>query len=326
MSVYTPVSHAQLSAWLDRFALGRLKSIEGIAEGVQNSNFFVDTSTGRFVLTLFERVDPALLPFYIGLMAHLSARGVPCPAPLAAIDGHLLSELNGRPAALFSRLEGRSLTLPTPAECAQAGHALAALHLAGRDFPAPPHPRGSDWVASTAAKLLLRLPDEDAALLDAELDFQQQAAEPLPRGVIHADLFRDNVLFVDGAGGAGGTDSAGSRQIGGLLDFYFAGEGELLFDLAIVVNDWCGNVDGDLDESRMISLLTAYHARRPLTAVELAAWPRLLRAAALRFWLSRLDDFHCPLPGEVVTVRNPDDYRRILRHRIALGNAPMRLA
>lgn len=320
MSVYTPVSADQLSLWLDRFALGRLKSIEGIAEGVQNSNFFVDTSSGRFVLTLFERVDPALLPFYIGLMAHLSARGIPCPAPLAAIDGRLLSELNGRPAALFSRLAGRSLTQPTPAECAQVGSALAALHLAGRDFPAPPHPRGSDWVAATAARLLPRLPDEDAALLRAELDFQQQTAGPLPRGIIHADLFRDNVLFVDGARDAGG------RQIGGLLDFYFAGEGELLFDLAIVVNDWCGSVDDALDASRMTALLNAYHVQRPLTAAELAAWPRLLRAAALRFWLSRLDDFHCPLPGEVVTVRDPDDYRRILLQRIALGNAPLRLA
>lgn len=314
MSVYTPVSHEQLTVWLTRFPLGQLLSIDGIAEGVQNSNFFVDTATGRFVLTLFERVDPALLPFYIGLMAHLSARGIPCPAPLAAIDGSLLGELNGRPAALFSRLGGHSVTEPTPAQCAAVGRALAELHLAGQDFPGPAHPRGSDWIARTATKLMPRLPADDAALLASELAFQQKAAPALLRGVIHADLFRDNVLFAEAGDGAG---------IGGLLDFYFAGTGELLFDLAIVANDWCIDASGELDDARTRSLLAAYHALRPLTADECAAWPRLLRASALRFWLSRLEDFHCPLPGEVVTVRNPDDYRRILKQRIALGNLPI---
>ncbi|MFC5299750.1 homoserine kinase [Azospira restricta] len=317
MSVFTSVSREQLAVWLEAYDLGAPTALVGIAEGVQNSNFFVDTERGRHVLTLFERgVDAALLPFYLDLMAHLAQHGIPCPAPRPMRDGRLLGELNGRPAALFSRLAGASVLRPTPAQCAAAGAALARLHLAGRDFPAPPHPRGSDWVAATAARLRPLLPAADAALLADELAAQGAPAAALPAGVIHADLFRDNVLFV-GDGDA--------PRIGGLLDFYFAGRGDFLFDLAIVANDWCDD-DGGLDAIRLQPLLAAYHAARPLTAAELAAWPRQLRAAALRFWLSRLEDFHCPQPGETVTVRDPDAYRRILLARRALGDAPLRLA
>jgi homoserine kinase type II len=316
VSVYTPVTPEQLSAWLHRFDLGSLLRVEGIAEGVQNSNFFVDTTSGRHVLTLFERVDPALLPFYIGLMAHLAARGIPCPAPLPAQDGELFGELNGRPAALFSRLSGCSVSSPGPGHCAAVGQALAELHLAGLDFSAPPHPRGHDWVEATASRLLPLLPADDAKLLAEEIAYQRQAANDLPRGVIHADLFRDNVLFASAEDG-----KRPGKTIGGLLDFYFAGAGELLFDLAIVANDWCVDEEGQLDEGRLQPLLAAYHRTRPLLPAEQAAWPRQLRAAALRFWLSRLEDFHCPLPGESVTVRDPQIYRRILLQRIATGTA-----
>ncbi|HEX5801540.1 MAG TPA: homoserine kinase [Azospira sp.] len=310
MSVFTSVSREQLADWLRAYDLGAPTALVGIAEGVQNSNFFVDTERGRHVLTLFENVDPAQLPFYLDLMAHLAAHDIPCPAPRPARDGRLLGELNGRPAALFSRLAGRSVTQPTPAHCAAAGAALARLHLAGRDFPAPPHPRGRRWVETTAARLLPRLPADDAELLADEVAQQGAVAAALPAGVIHADLFRDNVLFVDDG------DAAGSApRIGGLLDFYFAGHGEFLFDLAIVANDWCGTDDGGLDAGLLQALLAAYHARRPLTAAECAAWPQQLRAAALRFWLSRLEDFHCPQPGETVTVRDPEAFRCILLQR-----------
>ena len=307
MSVFTPVSPAQLADWLQRYDLGPLVALQGISEGVQNSNFFVDTADAHHVLTLFEKVERALLPFYLDLMAHLARHDIPCPAPRAARDGSLLGELNGRPAALFSRLSGTSVVAPTPAHCAAIGRALARLHLAGRDFPAPPHPRGSDWIAATAARVMPFLPAVDAAMLTAELAFQREDTAALPGGVIHADLFRDNVLF-----NAGGDAPA----IGGLLDFYFAGRGDWLFDLAIVANDWCGQADATLDEERTRALLAAYAAVRPFSAAEHAAWPRQLRAAALRFWLSRLEDFHCPQPGEDVTVRDPDAYRRILAQRI----------
>ncbi|MCP5267506.1 MAG: homoserine kinase [Zoogloeaceae bacterium] len=312
MSVFTPVTAEQLTLWLKPFDLGALQSLQGIAEGVQNSNFFVDTERGRYVLTLFEQVEPELLPFYLDLMAHLATHGIPCPAPYPAVGGKLLGHLNGRPAALFSRLHGKSVIDPALAHCAAVGAALAELHLAAADFPAPPHPRGREWVEATAARLLPLLPSDDASLLSEELAYQRQACAALPEGVIHADLFRDNVLFID-------------EKIGGLLDFYFAGRGEFLFDLAIVANDWCAAASGELDAPRLQALLAAYHEKRPITAVEQAAWPRQLRAAALRFWLSRLEDFHCPLPGEHVTVRNPQAFGRILRNRIALAESAMPL-
>jgi len=309
VSVFTSVSREQLADWLQCYAVGAPTTLAGIAEGVQNSNFFVDTEHGRYVLTLFENVDPAQLPFYLDLMAHLASHGIPCPAPVPARDGSLLGALNGRPAALFSRLRGASVDVPAAAHCAAVGTTLARLHLAGRDFPAPPHPRGSDWLEATAARLLPRLPAVDADLLADELAVQRQPSTELPAGVIHADLFRDNVLFVEtGTPAVAGT-------LGGLLDFYFAGYGEFLFDLAIVANDWCVDASGGLDDLRLQPLLAAYHAVRPFTAAERLAWPRQLRLAALRFWLSRLEDFHCPPAGEAVTVRDPAAFRRILLSR-----------
>ena len=303
MSVYTPVSREQLADWLTRFDVGAARDIRGIAEGIQNSNFFVDTDTGQYVLTLFERVASASLPFYLALMAHLAAHGVPCPRPLPARDGALLGTLNGKPAALFSRLSGSAIAHPAPAHCAAIGRALAQLHLAGAGFPAPPHPRGSDWRTATTQRVLPQLGAADARLLARELEHQQRAETPLPAGVIHADLFRDNVLFEGDA-------------IGGLLDFYFAGHGDFLFDLAIVANDWCSDTNGGLDPSRTQALLAAYGAIRPVTAAERAAWPDRLRAAALRFWLSRLEDFHFPITGESVTVRDPAVFGLLLQRRI----------
>lgn len=316
MSVFTPVSPAQLTDWLQRYDLGTLVALQGISEGVQNSNFFVDTEDARHVLTLFEKVDSTLLPFYLDLMAHLAGHGIPCPAPRPARDGSLLGTLNGRPAALFSRLSGASVMHPTSAHCAAIGRAMAQLHLAGSTFPAPPHPRGADWIAATAARVMSILSAGDAAMLAAELSCQRDHTATLPGGVIHADLFRDNVLFTDGS----------TPCIGGLLDFYFAGRGDWLFDLAIVANDWCGNADATLDRARTAALLSAYAEIRPFNAAEHAAWPWQLRAAALRFWLSRLEDFHCPQPGEDVTVRDPDAYRRILAQRIASDETTLSLA
>lgn len=309
VSVFTPVSQAQLAEWLRDYDLGALLDLSGIAEGVQNSNFFVDTEKGRHVLTLFESVDPERLPFYLGLMAHLATHGIPCPAPRSARDGRLLGRLNGRPAALFSRLSGASIVRPTPAHCAALGALLARLHLAARDFPAPPHPRGSDWMAGVARRIRRFLPTDDAVLIDEELTLLAVPAAALPSGIIHADLFRDNVLFGD-------TDSGRTPPgIGGVLDFYFAGHGEFLFDLAIVANDWCTDDAGELDPERLRELLGAYHALRPLTPGERDAWPACLRAATLRFWLSRLEDFHCPQAGESVTVRDPEVFRRLLLRR-----------
>ncbi len=306
MSVYTSVSRSQLSAWLDGYDVGALRSFHGIAAGIENTNYFVTTARGRFVLTLFEKLQPPELPFYLGLMTHLSARAIPCPRPVQARDGGVFSELNGKPATLVSRLPGRDIEAPDRSHCAAVGAMLARMHLAAADFPlAMPNPRGLLWWQGAALEVLPRLPAADAALLEDELQFQSRAQlDALPRGAIHADLFRDNVLF-DG------------RAIGGVIDFYFACTERLLYDLAITVNDWCIEPDGTLDPERTRALLHAYRSVRPLTPAEADGWPTLLRAGALRFWLSRLYDLHCPRPGELTFAKDPAHFQRVLKARRA---------
>jgi homoserine kinase type II len=309
MSVFTQLTTAQAAAWLEAYALGNLETLTGIAEGVQNSNFFLSTSTGEYVLTLFEEVTPEQAPFHIQLLAHLAAQGLPCPAPVANRRGELLGTLGDKPAVIVSRLAGHSEDRPNLAQCAAVGGLLAALHLAARSFPAPQrHQRDIDWCTKVAVEIESCLAEDEARLLRDELR-QQRALRPddLPCGLIHADLFRDNVLF------------SGDR-VSGVLDFYFAGVDDLLFDLAVTVNDWCLTADAALDSERCAALLGAYHAQRPLLPAEQEAWPTLLRAAALRFWVSRLQDYHLPRAGDLVVQRDPDAYRSILLARIASGS------
>jgi len=304
MSVFTPVSEAAMSEWLAGFAVGRLVSLKGIEAGVQNSNFFVTTSLGRYVLTLFENVPRADLPFYLNLMAHLARHGLPVPAPIADQGNEYLGTLSGKPAALVSRLAGSSVAQPDVAQCSKVGSMLAGLHLAGQSYGRRlENPRGAAWRDSASAAVMPHLSAPDAGLLQEELAAQASLDElPLPTGVIHADLFRDNVLW-DG------------EHIGGVLDFYFACHDALLFDLAVTVNDWCAGPDGSLDPARCAALVSAYRLDRPLTEAETTAWPLMLRRAALRFWLSRLEDFHLPRVGELVTVKDPAEFRAILLSR-----------
>ena len=312
MSVFTPVTPEQLSVWLELYRLGTLVRMQGIAAGIENTNYFVTTTGGSFVLTLFEKLTPTELPFYLGLMAHLAQHGIPSPAPATDLHGRLFSVLNGKPAALLSRLQGEAITAPAPAHCGEVGGTLAEIHLAGQSYPGRlANPRGPHWWREAARKVSPFLDTARAQLLGSELEFQaRQRREDLPRGPIHADLFRDNVLF------------AGER-IGGVIDFYFAGIDWLLFDVAVTLNDWCVHAGGGIDAPRAHALLAAYHARRPFTAAEGAAWPVMLRAAALRFWLSRLYDFYLPRAGELVHAHDPEHFRRILELRIAhAGDAP----
>jgi homoserine kinase type II len=306
MSVFTAVSHDELACWLDSFAVGSLVEYEGIAAGVQNSNFFVTTTLGRYVLTLFEAIPRADLPYYLYLTAHLAHHGLPVPAPVANRHNEYLGTLSGRPAALVRRLSGRSVTESTPAHCVRVGAMLAGLHRAGQSYGRrQPNPRGALWRATAGKRVLPYLPPDEAAMLESELAWQaQQDFAALPQGVIHADLFRDNVLW-DGA------------LIGGVIDFYFAGNDALLFDVAVTVNDWCTGPDGHLDPTRTDAMLSAYGAERPFSDAEHLLWPAALRAATLRFWLSRLEDLHLPRGGEMVQVKNPDEFRDILRQRIA---------
>jgi len=307
LSVYTPVSENELLAWLANYSVGRLLACEPIKAGIENTNYFVTTTQGRFVLTLFERLPAEELPFYLNLMAHLARHGIPCPAPIADLSDQYLQRLNGKPAALVTRLRGKSIERPGAPECAELGALLARMHLAARSYPAYlENPRGPKWWRSAAHEVAPFLSAQENALLESELAFQAEHRFPdLPRGPVHADLFRDNALFED-------------SRISGVVDFYFAGVDTLLYDVAVCVNDWC-LVDHErergLDEARTRALLGACHAVRSFTPLERAAWPVMLRGAALRFWLSRLCDYHLPRPGMLVHKHDPEHFRHILQLR-----------
>ncbi|MFS2215681.1 homoserine kinase [Telluria sp. Tellsp104] len=313
MAVFTPVTLDDLSQWIKQFPLGKALALKGIASGIENTNFFLTTERGEYVLTIFENLSFEQLPFYVQLMRHLAERGIPVPAPVANDAGELVVALHGKPAAIVSKLDGSSQMDPQPVHCAEVGTILAKMHLAGRDFPLQqPNLRGLDWWVETVPKVLPFLDAETAALLQSELAFQREfAAGPtyaqLERGPVHADLFRNNVMFV-------------GERLSGCFDFYFAGWDTWLFDLAVTVNDWCIDLDtGRLDEARVVALTRAYHAVRQFTAADHAAWLPMLRAAALRFWLSRLYDYHRPREAEMLTPHDPTHFERVLRERIARG-------
>ena len=306
MSVYTTVTADELRDWLADYNVGTLIEHQGISAGIENTNYFVYTTAGRYVLTLFEKLTPAELPFYLGLMAHVADHGVPSARPLPDRAGSFLGALNGKPAALVSFLPGKDIETPEPAHCAAVGSMLARIHLAGQSYPRRMrNPRGLSWWQQVLPEIEGFLPPDEARFLRSEVG--HQARNPpagLPEGAIHADLFRDNVLFE-------------KLRIAGVIDFYFACTDALLYDIAITVNDWCVLDDGALDAPRARALLDAYAAARPYVESEVAAWPLMLRAAALRFWISRLYDFHLPRPGELTYAKDPAHFRRILEMHIA---------
>jgi homoserine kinase type II len=307
MSVYTPVTAEELDAWLTRYTVAGVTELQPIASGIENTNYFVTTVTGRYVLTLYERLPTAELPFYLNLMAHLAKAGVEVPAPQPDRTGALFSLLNGKPASLVTRIDGQPVDVPSPQHCMAVGAALARLHVASMTYRARlSNRRGPVWWRQAARAVKPFLSADQVALLDAELKFQTGFGRvKLPKGAIHGDLFCDNVLFRDG-------------RVAGIIDFGFAATDFFAYDLAITVNDWC--VDDTrskaVDAERAEGLVTAYDAVRPLTVDERAAWPALLRAAGLRFWLSRLYDLHLPRPGELTHAHDPQHFERILRDRV----------
>ena len=304
MSVFTKVSHAELKAFLRRYPLGEVLGFQGIGEGVENTNYFVDTVEGRWVLTLFERLNHADLPFFLDLMEHLAERGVPCPRPLHMTDGRTLTHLNGKPAALVHRLGGQSVLFPSAAQCGAVGALLGQMHVAAADFPARVlNPRGAPWRHATAQMLLPVVDAATAALIRDELAAQAELdLAALRQGTVHADLFRDNVLFVD-------------ERLTGVIDFYYACTDALVYDLAVTVNDWCFDLrSGALNTELARWLISRYAAVRHVDKAEQKAWPLVLRAAAFRFWLSRLHDWHFPRAGDLVHVKDPAEYRHKLEH------------
>ncbi|MDF0605756.1 homoserine kinase [Neisseriaceae bacterium TC5R-5] len=305
MSVYTTISHEQMQNWLTRYALGELVELKGIAAGITNTNYFVTTSQGRYVLTLFEVLKLEELPYYLELMSHLARHGVACPSPIADHNNQLASLLAGKPACLVSCLTGADTDTPTSQQCYAVGEMLARMHQAGDTFPHKmPNPRGPHWWSQTAQALYPLLDDTTATSLREEIVFQDSHRfDHLPSGVIHADLFRDNVLL-------------SGDQIAGFIDFYYACNDVLLYDVAIAVNDWARKENGDIDDELARAFLRGYQATRPLSAAEVSAWPVMLRAAALRFWTSRLLDLHQPQSGELTYTKDPKVFQKLLEtHR-----------
>ena len=315
MAVYTKVSLKEAQALARQLDLGEVSALRGIEGGIENTNYFVTTESGEFVLTLFERLSFEQLPFYLHLMKHLAQRGIPVPDPVATKAGNILHTVKKKPASVVSKLRGKSELAPGVQHCTAVGDMLARMHLAGRDFDMEqPNLRGLPWWNETAPVVMPHLEPAQAQLLQSELAYQNHIAESsayaaLPRGPIHADLFRDNVMFdtVDG-----------SPQLSGFFDFYFAGIDTWLFDLAVCLNDWCIALDsGANDAARCQAFLDAYSAVRPLAAAERQLLPAMLRAGALRFWISRLWDWHLPREAAMLKPHDPGHFERVLRERVA---------
>ncbi len=311
MAVFTEVSFEEAADLLARLNLGRLTAFKGIAAGIENTNYFADTEQGRYVLTVFERLTFEQLPFYLYLMKHLAGKGVAVPDPQADAQGNILHRLHDKPVAVVNRLVGGHHLAPSSQHCAQVGAGLARMHLAGRDYPRhQPNLRGLPWWTETVPVVLPFLTPEQKSLIETELHFQQQLAASeayaeLPRGPIHADLFRDNVMF-DG------------DRLTGFFDFYFAGVDTDLFDIAVCLNDWCIDLaSGELAKDRAQTFVAAYHQVRALTGDEVRLLPALLRAGALRFWISRLWDVHLPRQASVLQPHDPRHFERVLRCRVA---------
>lgn len=317
MAVYTPVTLEEAGTLAARLGIGAVTALSPCSGGIENTNYFLDTADGSWVLTVFERLSAQQLPYYLGLMQHLAHSDLAVPAPRADEVGQLLHSVQGKPAAVVNRLTGKQNLAPQAQHCSAIGAFLARMHLAVGTFALrQPHLRGLGWWTDTAPEVLPHLPDGAEALLRGELAHQVELANgadyaALPRGAIHADLFRDNAMFE-------------GDELTGVFDFYFAGDDAFVFDMAVSINDWCVDLaTGALDLPRAQALAQAYAQVRPLTGPELALLPDFLRAAALRFWLSRLRDWHLPRPAQVLTAHDPGHFERVLRAR---REAPVKLS
>ena len=310
MAVFTEVSEQQARDLLTQLSIGELVSLQGISSGIENTNYFLTTDQGEYVLTVFERLSHAQLPFYLYLMKHLAERGIAVPDPQSNSQGDILLTLLDKPAAVVNRLAGESQMQPGPAHCAAMGRNLAQMHMAAQDFDQQqPNLRGLAWWNDTVPQILPFLTSEQAQLLSHELAFQNHisgssAYTAMPRGPVHADAFRNNVMFE-------------GDSLSGVFDFYFAGVDHWLFDLGVCINDWCIDDDtGVMDEARLHAMLDAYQSVRPLQRAERQMFNAMLRAAALRFWISRLWDFHLPREASMLQAHDPGHFEKVLLQRL----------
>jgi homoserine kinase type II len=305
MSVYTRVDKGQLEAFLHNYQIGELVDFQGIVAGITNTNYFLQSSTGEYVLTLYENHSVETLDYTLGLQYHLASNNVACALPILDNNTRLYSSLNNRPAAIIHRLAGVVCENPTLENCELIGAELARFHLVGRSFTLNRrNPCGFNWCLAICDKLKNHLSDFDRQLLLEEVQFYQQyPMTGLPMGTLHADLFHDNVLFE-------------GNSLSGIIDFDYACNDVLIYDLCITINDWCIETGGGIDRGRMDVLMQAYQQLRPLLEQEQRALPMMFRATALRFWLSRLHDQVFPIAGELTFTKSPDEYKNLLlKHR-----------
>jgi homoserine kinase type II len=313
MAVYTEVADGDLTAFLADYDVGTLLSYKGIAEGVENTNYIVHTSAASYILTLYEkRVDPPDLPFFLGLMEHLSARGITCPLPMHDREGRSLRSLCGRPAVLMTFLEGLWVRKPGVEHCRALGGTLAAMHKAALDFPGERANTLSvdGWrqIFAAVAKRADTLQPGLAREMETELTFLEASwPADLPQGIIHADLFPDNVFFLN-------------SRLSGLIDFYFACRDALAYDIAVCLNAWCFESDLSFNVTKARAMLTAYTARRALSRQERDALPLLARGAAMRFFVTRLYDWLNHPPGAFVRPKDPLEYARRIRFHRAVAS------
>jgi len=304
MSVYTKVQSEELTDFLIRYSIGKLVSFSGITAGVTNTNYWLETDSGYYVLTLFEHLDSLGLDYVLGLQHHLANKGVKCTAPIIDNSGALFSILNHRPAAIINRISGSVYQSPTINQCHQIGSELAKFHLAGLSYQnEKPNNRGLKWMKSISIALKSVLEKTELDLINLVIkDFESFDLGSLPLGSLHGDLFHDNVLFDDG-------------NLSGIIDFDYACQDYLIYDIAVTINDWCINSKGELLPDKMSAFLKAYNSIRVIQACEHSGLPLMLQTAALRFWLSRLYDKHFPLSGELTFVKDPSEFSRMLISR-----------
>jgi len=311
MSVYTVVEENQLVAFLEDYDVGTLDSFVGISAGIENTNYFVNTTKHgqleQFVLTIFEHHTIEELPYFLNIMAFMAEHNIPTAHPMPTHSNGYLKELCGKPAALVERLVGSTVDDPSVIQCGVMGGQLARFHMAGQNYQeVRANDRDIEWMQTTFADIKSYLSEQECQMIESEFEFQSQTDwAVLPKAVIHADLFCDNAMF-------------NGDTLTGIIDLYYACNAPMLYDLAVMVNDWCrihadNPAEIEFDQTRVDAMLAAYQTQRSLTDEEQAAWPAALRLAALRFFLSRLKDKHIPREGEMTQIKDPDVFKRVLQ-------------
>jgi len=309
MSVYTSISDNEFSEILKLYNLGNLICSQGIQAGIENTNYFITTTKGEYVFTLFEKINQQELELYISLLQELSVAGIACPQPKENINKKTISEIKNKPFTIVSRLRGKNISSVNPRHCKAIAIELANLHTTPLSVYQPANNtlqnrRGNAWRERTAKNLLGKLSTDDANLISNELEFYKSFDDSkLPKGIIHADLFKDNALFE-------------GDHLSGIIDFYDACYDNYLYDVAITINAWCSEDSGRLNKNLESAFLHAYQSLRPFTDAELKAWPIMLRMAAVRFWLSRLEDALIQREGDLTHRKDPNEYQRILKNHI----------